>query len=86
MSYGATSVRIDRGTADTLSDLAAKLGLPKARVIELALRELSDKVFWSDVQRAFEVAAADAKETARQKAEIRLWERVSAADFENEAW
>jgi predicted transcriptional regulator len=86
MSYVATSVRINGDAADALSGLATKLGQPKAKVIELALRELSDKVFWEDVQRAFEAAAADPEESARQKAEIRLWDRASDADFGDETW
>ena len=71
---------------NALSGLAAKLGQPKAKVIELALRDLSEKIFWKDVQRAFESAAAYLEEAARQKTEIRLWDRASDADFSGEAW
>jgi len=86
MSYVATSVRINSDAADALSGLAAQLGQPKAKVIELALRELSDKIFWKDVQCAFEASAADPEEAARQKAEIRLWDRASDTDFKDETW
>ena len=86
MSYVATSVRINGDATDALSGLAAKLGQPKAKVIEIALRELSDRIFWEDVQRAFAMTAADPEETARQKAEIGLWDQASDADFKDEAW
>ncbi len=86
MAYVATSVRINGDAADALLGLAAKLGQPKAKVIELALRELSDKIFWQDVQNAFEATAADPGEIAHQKAEIQLWDRASDADFKDEVW
>jgi len=86
MSYVATSVRINGDAADALSGLSAKLGQPKAKVIALALRELSVRFFWEDVQRAFEATASDPEETARPKAEIRRWDRASSADFRDEAW
>jgi hypothetical protein len=72
--------------AGGLSGLAAKPGQPNAKMIELALRELSDKIFWKDVSCAFEASAADPEGTARQKAEIRLWDRTSDADFKDEVW
>jgi hypothetical protein len=71
---------------DILSSLASRLGRPKAQVIEIALKELDEKTFWANVQHAFEQAAADPVELARQKAEIDHWERTSESDFQDERW
>ncbi len=78
----ATSVRINSSAMHLLSDLAAKLGQPKAQVIEIALRELEERTFWADVHRAFEQAASEPS----GRSEIALWERTSEQDFKDEKW
>ena len=55
-------------------------------MIEIALRELEERTFWGEVERAFERSAADPAEAARQAQEIGIWERVSEADFKDERW
>ena len=81
-----TSVRIPGDASDILSELAAKLGKSKAKVIETALKELEEKLFWSDVRSAFERIAADPAESARQRVEMELWDRTSDRDFMDEKW
>ena len=61
---------------DILSGLAAKLGQPKAQIIELALRELEERTFRDDVQRAFALTASDPVESAGQRHEFALWDRL----------
>lgn len=70
----ATSVRIAGDAIDILSALASKLGQSKAQVIEIALKELEERIFWAEVADAFDRIAADPQEAALQKAEIELWE------------
>lgn len=82
----ATSVRIPEDANRILSALAAKLGQPKAQVVEIALKEMEERIFWADVRDAFEQAAANPEEAARQKAEIADWDRVSDTDFRDERW
>ena len=82
----ATSVRINGDAADVLASLAAKLGRPKAQVVEIALRELEERTFWAEVRSAFDQVADDPEEAARQKSEIELWEHSSMADFKDEQW
>ena len=83
----ATSVRINSSAMDILSSLAAKLGQPKAQIIEIALRELEERTFWADVQRAFEQAASDPLQSGVRRTEIALWDKASQQDFQDaEKW
>jgi len=77
----ATSVRITGDASGILSKLAAKLGQSKAQIIQTALRQMEERLFWADVQDAFarEAAADGANETA-------LWDAASDADFRDEKW
>ena len=86
MQNVATSVRINGDALESLSNLAAKLGQPKAQIIERALKELEEKIFWADVHRAFEQTIADPAESAQQKAEFELWDRASTKDLKDESW
>lgn len=86
MAKAATSVRIAGDAHEVLSALAAKLGKSKAQVIEAALKELEERIFWAEVRGAFERIAADPVEAARQKAEIEVWDRTTDSDFRDEAW
>jgi predicted DNA-binding protein len=82
----ATSVRIPEGANSILSALSAKLGQSKAQIVETALKEMEERIFWADVREAFERAAADPHEAAEQRDEIVLWEQVSDGDFKDEKW
>ena len=82
----ATSVRIAGDAIDVLSKLSAKLRQPKAQVIETALKQMEERIFWQEVGDAFQRIAADPRESARQKAEIELWDHGTARDFEGEEW
>ncbi|MCX6606424.1 MAG: hypothetical protein NTV52_22930 [Acidobacteria bacterium] len=80
----ATSVRIAGDAIDILSALASKLGQSKAQVIEFALKELEERIFWAEVVDAFDRIAADPQKAALQKAEIELWEQGTARDYKGE--
>jgi predicted DNA-binding protein len=82
----ATSVRITSDAMARLSKLSAKLGQPKAQVIQRALQEMEERVFWAEVQEAFALEANDPEALARARAEIASWERASEADFGDEKW
>ena len=86
MENVATSVRIAGDAVGIVAQLSAKLGKSKAQVIETALKELEARIFWSEVRESFAQAAADPVEAARQKVEIKLWERSSENDFRDEEW
>jgi predicted DNA-binding protein len=86
MADVATSVRIPADANNVLSALAAKLGKSKAQVIETALKELEERIFWAEVKAAFERTAADPQDAAAQGEESALWDRVSAEDFRDETW
>ena len=82
----ASSVRINADAMGTLSQLSSKLGQPKAQIIELALKDLEEKLFWADVHRIFEMTATDPELSAQQKSEFELWDRASNSDLKDEAW
>jgi len=86
MANVATSVRIPGDAINILSTLSTKLGQSKAQVIEIALKELEERIFWSEVSDAFNRIAADPQESALQKAEIQLWEQGTAGDYTSEEW
>ena len=77
-----TSVRITGDANGVLSKLAVKLGQSKAQVIQAALQQMEERVFWAEVQVAFARDAA----TPEEAAESALWDRTSDADFRNEKW
>ncbi len=86
MQNVATSVRIPPAATAILAALSGKLGQSKAQVIEKALKDLHERLFWSDVTEAFDHSAADAEAQARQRAEFAVWDKTSAADFRDERW
>lgn len=43
-------------------------------------------MFWDEVREAFARIAADPAESGRQKAELELWDKGTARDFESESW
>ncbi len=49
----AKSVRVNRDAHLLLEELCSKTKQSKAEVIELALRELGERMFWQEVQDAF---------------------------------
>ncbi len=66
----ATSVRITATANALLSTLAGKTGKSKAQILEEALRDLEDRMFWSEVQQAF----AASPESDDLRAERELWD------------
>lgn len=78
----ATSVRITRDASGVLSKLAATLGQSKAQIVESALQQMEERVFWAEVQDAF-VRDAVTTETTPDTA---LWTRASDIDFRDEKW
>ncbi len=49
----ATSVRITSTASVLLSSLAGRTGKSKAQIVEEALRDLEDRLFWTEVRQAF---------------------------------
>ena len=82
----ATSVRIAGDAIHVLSKLSDKLGQSKSQVIETALKQMEERMFWEEVRHAFDRIAADPEESARQNAEAELWDRGTARDFGAEEW
>jgi hypothetical protein len=72
MENVATSVCITGAAHALLTDLAAKTGKSKAQVVEEALRHWEDRMFWAEVQSAFE-----APEPEELRIERELWERTA---------
>jgi predicted transcriptional regulator len=77
-----TSVRISCDAIETLSKLASKLGQSEAQVLESALQEMDERIFWSEVQEAFSREAGDADGLVERS----VWEQASEADFQDEKW
>jgi hypothetical protein len=73
MENVATSVRITGAANALLTDLAGKTGKSKAQIVEEALRDWEDRMFWAEVQSAFE-----APEPEELRKERELWERTTA--------
>lgn len=84
MENVATSVRVAGDAIGVLSRLSQKLGQSKARVIERALKDLEEKLFWQETKDAFAKIAADPEGPAQMRAEMELWERGTARDFAGE--
>ena len=76
----ATSVRITADANALLSELAGKTGKPKAQVIQEALRDLEERIFWAEVQSAF----AARREPDELSAETELWDSTVGDGLENE--
>ena len=74
----ATSVRITAAANALLSNLADKTGKSKAQIVEEALRDWDDRIFWAEVQSAF-AAAPESEELRRER---QLWENTAADGFE----
>jgi len=64
MENVARSVRITADADSLLTTLAGKTGKPKAQIVQEALEALEDRIFWSEVQTAFENGSETAAETA----------------------
>ena len=47
---------------------------------------MEERIFWNDVSDAFARSAADPADSARQNAEIQIWESISNQDFKEETW
>lgn len=86
MESVATSVRVAGDAIRVLSSLSEKLGQPKAQVIELALKQLEERIFWQEVRDGFERASVDSNATAKPKTEAELWDGGTARDFQGEEW
>jgi predicted DNA-binding protein len=78
----AQSVRIAGDAIAVLAELSDKLGQSKAKVIETALQEMEERIFWEEVRESFERIAQDPVESARQKAEFDLWDAGTSRDYE----
>ena len=86
MESVATSVRIVGDATTILSHLAERLGQSKAVVIELALKQMEERLFWDEVRQSYDRIASDSLEISRIKAEVDLWDQGTARDLQNEEW
>lgn len=86
METVATSVRIAGDAIGSLAELSKKLGKSKAQVIEMALKEMEDRIFWEEVHAAFARIANDPEELAKQRADFDAWDRGTALRYEQEEW
>lgn len=75
----AKSVRITADADALLGTLAGKTGKSKAQIIQEALHNLEDRIFWAEVQSAF------ANGSGEMAAETELWESTVPDGFENES-
>jgi len=82
----AISVRIAGDAIAVLAKLSERLGQSKAQVIEIALKQMEERLFWQEVRESFERIAEDPLERERQLAEVRIWDRGTARDFQGEEW
>ena len=86
METVATSVRVAGDAIGILAKLSEKLGQSKAQVIEIALKELEERLFWQEVHESFDRLAADPAEVRKQQAEADAWERGTSRDLVGEDW
>jgi predicted transcriptional regulator len=86
METVATSVRIAGDAIGSLAELSKKLRKSKAQVIEMALKEMEERIFWDEVRAAHERLANDPVELAKYKAEFEAWDRGTALRYEQEEW
>lgn len=54
--------------------------------METDLKQMEERMFWNEVEQAFDRIAADPQESARQRVEIELWDQGTARDFSGERW
>ena len=81
MAKVASSVRITPIAYNLLTRLSNRLGRPKVRVIEEALESLEERVFWSEVKRAF--AAGESKEMREER---KLWDSTVNHGLRGDRW
>lgn len=77
MENVATSIRITSTASVLLSALAGRTGKSKAQIVEEALRDLEDRLFWTEVRQAF----AAGPESEELRAETEVWESTVADGF-----
>jgi hypothetical protein len=73
----ARSVRITDDADQLLTALAGKTGKPKAQIVQEALKDLEERIFWSEVQSAF-ATSPQAEDTA-------LWDETASDGFQHES-
>ena len=76
MENVATSLRITPAANAILSQLAKHTGKPKAQIVEEALRQWEDRMFWSEVNTAF-----SQPEAPHMRRERELWESTAGDGF-----
>ncbi len=81
MANVTASIRIRPVASDLLDYLAAKLGQPKASVVEQALEVLEERIYWEEVQQAFASG-----ESEQMRAERELWDSTANDGLAGERW
>jgi|RhiMethySRZTD1v2_1073278.scaffolds.fasta_scaffold2985166_2 predicted transcriptional regulator len=77
----ASSVRITADANRMLQDLSAKLGRSKAQIVEEALADLEDRIFWEAVNDAYAE-----EETPESKEEREIWDTTVGDGLSQEKW
>lgn len=77
----AASIRIRPMANDLLNLLSAKLGQPKASVVERALEVLEERVYWEEVREAFAIG-----EPEEMRAERELWDSTANDGLAGKRW
>jgi predicted transcriptional regulator len=71
MGNVATSVRVNGDAHAALERISASTKQSKSEIIEQALRELEERMFWQEVHDAYAKP-----ESAEMKAERKLWDKT----------
>lgn len=77
----ASSVRITADANRMLQDLSAKLGRSKAQIVEEALADLENRIFWEAVNDAF-----TEEESPESKEEREIWDTTAGDGLPQEKW
>ena len=80
------SIRITEEANRLLGELAGKLGSPKAQVIEKALRQLEEDMFWREVHDAYDRLASNPTEFSAYRAEHAAWDVTLRDGLPDEKW
>jgi predicted transcriptional regulator len=84
MSTDSTTVRIYTSTHEHLRELSQKRGEPMPAILDQAVREYRDRLFWDEVDAAYRELQADPASWAEELEERKLWEATLMDGLEPE--
>lgn len=82
MQSATSSVRVSAISYAILDNLASQTGQSRAQIVERALRELEERLFWAEVQAAYE----NRETVAEAKAEAEVWDCTLMDGLESYPW